>query len=100
MRIDVTMAGEGFEDQTRAYAEFRVFSTLARLSAQVEGARVALTRPPAGPRSVICDITVTLAGGDRTRVRARGGHAYDAINRAAQRISDGLRRCGRVAMTS
>jgi hypothetical protein len=100
MRIDVQTPPREFDDQTRAYAEFRVFSALARFGAAIERADVALNRAPADPQAVVCVVNVTRADGTRARISARGGHAYSAINRAATRVGDVLRRHSIVAMTS
>jgi ribosome-associated translation inhibitor RaiA len=93
MRIAVTDVGRTFGRQTRAYAEYRLFSSLARFSDVVRDVDVSLasTRPTDGPKAV-CAVVVTVTDGSRLHVRARGRHAYDAINRAAQRIGDALRR--------
>jgi hypothetical protein len=86
MRIDASTVGREFGDHARAYAEFRIFSALARFSDTVRGATVSLTRPRPFSQSVWCSVAVTLAPGTHARVRARGRHAYDAINRAADRV--------------
>jgi hypothetical protein len=100
MHIDVQTPLRAFDDQTRAYAEFRVFSALARFSGDVGDVRVSLTQPPAGAHPVVCRVDVPLSCGTRVRASARGRHACDAIDRAAARISDALRRRARVAVTS
>jgi hypothetical protein len=48
----------------------------------------------------LCVVVVTVNDGGRLYVRARGRHVYDAINRAAQRIGDALRRHGDIALSS
>jgi ribosome-associated translation inhibitor RaiA len=100
MRIDVKSPSREFDDQTRAYAEFRAFSTLARFNDAVEHANVSLKHLPAGLQSVVCVVDVTLSDGTRARISARGAHPYSAINRAAERVSGVLRRHSGVAMTS
>jgi ribosome-associated translation inhibitor RaiA len=101
MRISVTDVAYAFGRQTRAYAEYQIFSTLARFSDVVRDADVSLTssRPTEGPRA-LCVVVVTVADGGRVRVRARGRHVYDAINRAAQRIGDALRRNTDIGLSS
>ena len=101
MRISVTDIGRTFGRQTRAYAEYRIFSSLARFSDVVRDADVSLisTRPTETSR-VLCVVVVTVNDGGRLRVRARGRHAYDAINRAAQRIADALRRHSDIVLSS
>lgn len=97
MRIEVT--GRAFSTQTRAYAEYRVFSSLARFS-DVRDVKVSLSAPAAGAGTVVCAVAIVVEPGTRARVSARGRHAYDAIDRAAERAGDVLRRHSQVAISS
>ena len=92
MRISVTDIGYTFGRQTRAYAEYRIFSSVARFGDVVREADVSLTsRQPRG--AARCAVTLTVADdGGRLSVSARGRHVYDAINRAAERVAEELRR--------
>ena len=90
MHIEGAGISRLFGRQTRAYAEYRAFSGLARFSHIVHGATVTLTR--AERQMVVCVVTVALEDGRRVRIRSRGRHPYDAINRAADRIGDQVRR--------
>jgi ribosome-associated translation inhibitor RaiA len=99
MRIEVTEIGRAFGRQTRAYAEYRIFSSLAPFTDVVRDADVSLTQAARG-RSVVCSVTVDVEGGTPVRVAARGRHAYDAINRAAARLPITLRRHAHVACPS
>ena len=72
--------------QTRAYAEYRVFAGLACFSRLVQDVEVQLNSSSDGA-DVSCAVSVHTTSGRRARVGARGRHAYDAINRAAERIS-------------
>ena len=96
VRIHVTDIGSVCGSQTRAYAEYRIFSSVARFSELVHEAHISLTSRRAGG-AARCVVSVTVRGGGRLRVSARGRRAYDAINRAAGRVYDELRR--RTAMT-
>jgi ribosome-associated translation inhibitor RaiA len=90
MRISVADIGRTFGRQTSAYAEYRIFSTVARFSDVVHEARVSLTsRQGGGARCVVC---LAVNDGEPLRVSARGRHVYDAINCAAERITEELRR--------
>jgi len=90
MRISVTDIGCTFGRQTRAYAEYRIFSSLARFGDVVHEAGVSLKpRQPGG--AARCVVSLTVDDGGRLRVSARGRHIYDAINRAAERIGKELR---------
>ncbi len=90
MRIEGGGISRLFGRQTRAYAEYRAFSSLARFSHIVDGATVMLSR--AARQTMLCVVTVALANGRRVRIQSRGRHPYDAINRAADRIGDAVRR--------
>jgi len=91
MRIAVTDIGRTFGRQTRAYAEYRIFSSLAPFSDVVREAVVSLT-PAANGHSVLCSVRIDLHSGAPVRISGRGRHAYDAINRAAHRLAAALRR--------
>lgn len=101
MRIAVTDVGRTFGRQTRAYAEYRIFSSLARFSPVVREVDVSLT--PAGRTDglgAVCVVVIIVGDGLRVQVRAVGRHAYDAINRAAQRSGEALRRHTDVQLSS
>ena len=98
MKIDVTDISRTFGRQTRAYAEYRIFSSLAAFS-NVRQVTVSLTSGARG-NSVECSVLVDLETGVPVQVTARGRHAYDAINRAADRLAPALRRHAQVAVPS
>jgi hypothetical protein len=98
MKIEVTDIARTFGRQTRAYAEYRIFSSLAGVSG-VREAAVSLTPAP-GSHTVLCSVVVGFEMGMPVRVTARGRHAYDAINRVAHRIGPALRRHTQVALSS
>jgi ribosome-associated translation inhibitor RaiA len=91
MRIDIHAAGGGFHEQTRAYAEFRMFSVLARFSGDIERVVVTMTIGPDRERTVECSVVLTFSGRGRLRITAHGEHANEAINRAVERVADLLR---------
>ena len=95
MKIGMTDISRAFGRQTRAYAEYRVFSSLAPFDSVVRDATVSLTG--ARDQSVRCSVLVGLDTGVPVEVSARGRHAYDAINRVADRIGPALRRHTRAA---
>ena len=99
MTISVTDIGRAFGRQTRAYAEYRVFSSVARFSDVVHEARISLTSRRA-VSATRCVVSLTVHDGGRLRVSARGRHVYDAINRAAERIGDALRRHTDITLSS
>src|SRR5688500_10385094 len=98
MRISVTDIGCTFGRHTRAYAEYRVFSSLARFSDVVHEAGISLTSRRG--RAARCVVSLTVNDGGRLRVSARGRHVYDAINRAARRIGEEVRRHTDITLSS
>jgi ribosome-associated translation inhibitor RaiA len=80
----------GGSEQTRAYAEYRVFASAAPYSRLVREVEVVVSANAGDAPAVLCDVRVQLDSGPRVNVHARGGHAYEAINRAADRVSQQL----------
>ena len=91
VNIQVNDIARTFGRQTRAYAEYRIFASLAGFSDVVLEAMVSLTPAPTG-RTVVCSVVLGVRTGEPVRITARGRHAYDAINCAAHRIGPALRR--------
>ena len=71
---------------------------MARFSDVVREADVSLI--PSDGHTARCVVAVTIGDGTCLRVSARGRHVSDAINRAARRISDALRRHTDIALSS
>jgi ribosome-associated translation inhibitor RaiA len=94
MRIEVIGDHESTSAQVRAYAEFRVFTALARHSQSVRSASVVLQRVAcerAGD-GVVCAVTIALDPSGSVRIRVCGHYPYGAINRAAERVDSLMRR--------
>lgn len=93
MRIDVHGTGHHFDDQTRAYAEYRVFSTLAPLADVVEQVGISLVRAAAARETstardvYACSVSITLRSGRQLGVASLARHAYMAIDCAARDIA-------------
>jgi hypothetical protein len=93
MRIDVHDIGNHFDDQTRAYAEYRVFSTLATAADAVHEVGVGLVRAaraeesPASRDVVACSISVRLRSGCQLDVASHARHPYEAIDCAARQLA-------------
>ena len=89
MRIDVIDEDETASAQARAYAEYKLFATLARHAAGIRSIRVLLSeeRKGAGGRT-ICAVNVVLEPSGSLVVRAHGPHPHGAIDRAAERMGD------------
>lgn len=99
MRIEAKDIARAFGRQTRAYAEYRTFSSLAPFGDVVRGAVVSLT-PAANGSWVTCLVTVDLQMSAPVHIMVRGRHAYDAINRAAERLGVALSRQTQTALSS
>jgi hypothetical protein len=100
VRIAVSDAGRVFGRQTRAYAEYRIFSRLARFGDIVRQADISLSALPTDSADVLCRVVVAVGDGRCLRVAARGRHVHEAINRAAQRIGDAVHRHLELALPS
>jgi hypothetical protein len=90
MRIEVIDNGGLTTAQTRAYAEYRLFATLARHARVIRSVRVIL-RPVERKDiadGVICVVAVALEPSGSIRARANGRQAHGAIDRVAARIGD------------
>ena len=88
MRIDVR-AHHDCDEQTRAYAEYRVFSALKHFSDIVRDATVMLMpadQDGTDDAGVACRVVITLTRDRRLERAARGRHAYAAIDRVAGRL--------------
>jgi ribosome-associated translation inhibitor RaiA len=93
-RIAVTGDEALLSSQTRTYAEYRIFSVVARHTRRVQRVRVVLT-PVHGDAECArlkCAVTVDLDGAPALRIRATGRHIYEAINRAVERLGAAMDR--------
>ncbi len=90
MRIDVIGTNDSITPQARAYAEYRLFATLARHTRAIRGVRVVLAHAeqPGSATRVTCTVDVVLEPCGSARARAQGPHALGAVDRAAERIGD------------
>ena len=78
--------------QARTYAEYRVFSVLARHTRKFRRVRVVLRqRDDRGMcETVACAVSVALEPTGSVRVRVTAPHVYAALNRAVERLGDAL----------
>ena len=95
MRIDIHDEGNHFAEQTRVYAEYRVFSALVNRSDVVRHATVRLSRARGdGVRDktdrVSCSVSITLETGRQVDLATRGQHPHAAIDHLARRIAAAL----------
>jgi ribosome-associated translation inhibitor RaiA len=88
MRIEVIGTDDSATPQARAYAEYRLFATLARHNPVIRSVRVMLAHAKRNGGGVTCVVELVLEPAGSVRTRAQGPHAYGAIDRAAKRIGD------------
>lgn len=94
MRPVVRDAGDQFDRQTHAYAEYRVFSGLAAERVALVSAVVTLNRSTCGngsTTSALCWITVATVDGETFQEQAAEAHPYAAIDRATALITAAIR---------
>jgi ribosome-associated translation inhibitor RaiA len=90
--MHIEIIGDGsFDQQARAYAEYRLFDALSHVmdTDQVRHARLVLRRPThkRNGDGVSCEVILEIRDADVLRIRATGDHPYAAINRAMDRIT-------------
>ena len=90
MHIEI-VGDESFDQQARAYAEYRLFDALSHVidADQVRHARLVLRRPThkRNGDGVSCEVILEIRDADVLRIRATGDHPYAAINRTMDRIT-------------
>jgi hypothetical protein len=92
VRIVIHDVANRFDAQTRAYAERRVFSTLANLTDVLQHAIVRLGRIESGAADgagnhCIASLSVHLRSGEQLNLDSHGQHPSDAIDRVIGRMS-------------
>ena len=94
MQMTVRDEEKQFDRQTHAYAEYRVFSTLASGGSSHRSVIVTLTRMDGnGSRHPVqCTVAVIMSSGDVAKVHALERHPYAAIDRAAALIGKAVHR--------
>jgi ribosome-associated translation inhibitor RaiA len=102
MLIEVIGTDDSTTPQARAYAEFRLFATLARHMPVIRSVRVVLAHAERNGTAerVTCTVNLVLEPAGSARARAQGPHAYDAIDRAAERIGNLMARRTAPSMSS
>jgi ribosome-associated translation inhibitor RaiA len=91
MQIEVVGAEPHLTAQIRTYAEYRVFSRLAPLAREVATVLVVLTRSR-DDRYTVCAVSADLGPAGCVRARTRHAHPTGAIDAAADRLAEALRR--------
>ena len=101
MRVQVVVERGRNGSQAGAYAEYRLFKTLARYGSLVHGAQIVLRHEGGtGPRAFRCRMTVSLEPTGTVRASVGASHAYAAIDQAADRIGHLIHRRGARPVTS
>jgi ribosome-associated translation inhibitor RaiA len=99
MRITIHTPGAGVADQVRTYAEYRVFSAVARFGRTVDLVEVTLDEDtPDGSEHVspqrhyTCSIVARMGDNAQIAVRAGSDHAYSVVDRASRQMTTALER--------
>ena len=87
MRIKVSGVNIPITDDKRAYAEFRVFTSIAPHELRIRSVDVVIRRESAANRSFLCRVVVDLGTSGRIKTQARAVHPTAAIDRAADRTA-------------
>jgi len=86
MRIEVTANDDAVSARILAYAEYRLFTTLARHARVIRRVWVILGSPPYAGGALTCEVDVSLQASGSARVLAHGPNMHAAIDSAAERI--------------
>ena len=94
MRIEVLSSDEPSAAQLHAYAEYRVFATLARHARMIRTVKVVIRQatPWGDAERWTCFVEAALEPSGSARTRATARHPRGAIDAAATRIGDRLGR--------
>jgi ribosomal subunit interface protein len=87
VRIPLTGTDVIITDQLQTYAEYRLFTSIARYQAMIREVHVALEHNRGNRGRFLCVVTVVLGPGEQIKTRAYGPHPNAAIDRAADRTS-------------
>ena len=93
-RMRITLNGEdvAVTDQLQAYAEYRIFTSIARYASSIRVVKATLRQYPSDRNRFLCLVSVELGPSSRITSRARGLHPNSAIDRAADRMASELSR--------
>jgi ribosome-associated translation inhibitor RaiA len=92
MEIHVHAAESANATQVRGYVEYRMFSAVSRFARKC--ARLSVRLGQDGPMrdQHSCSVVLDLAPAGQVRVRATGDRLYAAVDRAAERLAQGVER--------
>jgi ribosome-associated translation inhibitor RaiA len=100
MRINIHTPVAGLADQVRAYAEYRVFSAVARFGRTVQLVDVTIdadnntndAEHRTAERQYSCSIVARTTDGEQIAVRAGSDHPYSVVDRASRQMTAALER--------
>jgi len=92
MRINVSGVNVPISDDTRRYAEYRFFTSIAPHGLRIRTADIVIQRDSVPTRSFLCTVVVELGSRGRIKTQARADHPSAAIDRAADRTAWLVRR--------
>jgi ribosomal subunit interface protein len=92
MRITLTSQDVTVTDQLQAYAEYRIFTGMARYDTLIRGVSVTIDYNASHRDPFLCLVVVDLAHAGHIKTRARGRHPNAAIDRAAGQVASLLSR--------
>lgn len=92
MHITVSGMNMPVTDDTRGYAEYRLFSAAVPHAALVKSIDVVLARAAADRQAVSCMVRIDLIPSGQIIAQARAAQATAAVDRAADRAGWQLRR--------
>jgi ribosomal subunit interface protein len=85
VRIPLTGKDVIITDQLQTYAEYRLFTSIARYQALIREVNVTLEHNRGNLGRFLCVVAIDLGPGERIKIRAHGAHPTVAIDRAADR---------------
>src|SRR3954471_18594487 len=83
----ITLSAHPLIDDTRAYGEYRFFTSVARHAAMIRAVDVTLTRVTGANPRFQCAVVVDLGVSGRIKTQARAPRPTAAIDRAAERAA-------------
>jgi ribosomal subunit interface protein len=92
MRITLTGQDVAVADQLQAYAEYRLFTGIARYDSLIRGVSVTIRHDASNRGPFLCLVVIDLGRGGYIKTRARGRHPNAAIDRAANQVASLLSR--------
>jgi ribosome-associated translation inhibitor RaiA len=92
MRIKVSGVNVVVSNESRRYAEYRLFTSIAPHDSVIRAVDVTLGCDSFSHRPFICTVTVELGASGRIKTQARAAYPSAAIDRAAERAAWLLRR--------